>query len=167
MTKLITIKEDITISKNIERVWEICALDFQHIDRWDANVKQSIPSENQHLEANVGGRICYQYSGAKTVEKLTEYDEKNNTFTYAITEGLPGFVINAHNRWELARTDINETKLTMKVSIELKGIFGSLMSGMMKHQMSKILRSAQEELKHFIENGSPHPRKQKKQSKTR
>ena len=55
-----------------------------------------------------------------------------------------------------------ETQLTMTVRIEVKGILGVLMSGMMKHQMSKVLRNAQEELKHFIEYESPHPRKQRK-----
>ena len=38
---------------------------------------------------------------------------------------------------------------------------GALMSPMMRMQLSRMLNQTAEELKHYLENGSVHPRKQK------
>ena len=162
MPKTIVIQESTPINTSLETLWKIAADDFAHIDRWDANVKSSRPLGNPRLGAKVGGRICNQYGGRKTVEELVKFDDDAKSFTYKITEGLPGFVVSAHNTWNLENSGVEATILTMKISMQVKGILGTLMSGPMKSQMSKVLRNAQNELKHYAETGRPHSRKAKK-----
>lgn len=165
MPKDVSIEESVLIDAAIDDVWRVSAHEFEHIDRWDANVRASSARGAARMGAKVGGRVCKQYSGRNTVEEFVDYDDASHTFTYAITEGLPGFVVHAHNQWTLKPIGTGKTKLTMRVEMQVKGLLGTLMAGPMKSQMGKVLRNAQGELRHYIETGSPHPRKQKKLSR--
>ena len=165
MPKIVSIERTTVINAPLEHLWKVSADEFEHIDRWDGNVKSSHPSGNTVVNAPVGGRVCNLYSGGKTVERFIEFDNSKYTFTYEIAEGLPGFVISARNTWLHEAVAGNKTKLTMRVVMRVKGILGRIMQCPMKLQMGKVLGTAQEELKHYIETGQPHPRKRKKMNK--
>lgn len=165
MPKIVSIERSTVINVPVERLWEVSADEFEHIDRWDGNVKSSHPSVNAVVNAPVGGRVCNLYSGGKTVERFIEFDNSKHTFTYEIAEGLPGFVISARNIWMHEAIAENKTKLTMRIVMRVKGILGTIMRCPMNWQMGKVLDNAQEELKHYTETGQPHPRKLKKMSK--
>ncbi|MEM0929845.1 MAG: SRPBCC family protein [Pseudomonadota bacterium] len=167
MPKLIVIERSCVIDAPIDKVWEVSATDFEQIDRWDANVKASRAEGTATAGAPIGGRVCDLYSGGQTVEVFTHYDPKNHTFAYAITKGLPGFVASAVNTWSHETVADRKTKLTMRIDIVVKGVLGTLMEAPMKGQLGSVLEKAQEELKHFAETGQPHPRKRKKQKRSR
>ena len=150
------------IDAPLENVWQVSAQDFEHIDRWDANVKASRQSGAADNGEPVGGRVCALYSGSEIVENFVEFDENHHRFVYEITKGLPGFVISARNTWTHEAISPSKTRLTMNVTMNVKGVLGTIMQTPMKFQMGKVLRNVQEELKHFVETGKPHPRKVKK-----
>ena len=166
MPKTVEIERSTIISAPIAEVWKITATEFEHIDRWDGNVKASRRQGSTTTGAPIGGRVCDLYSGGETVEKFVEFDEANFTFAYEITKGLPGFVVSARNTWLHEAVSTDKTRLTMRVTMIVKGILGTIMQGPMKSQMGKVLGNAQEELKHYIETGKAHPRKQKKMRRT-
>ncbi|MEM7620951.1 MAG: SRPBCC family protein [Pseudomonadota bacterium] len=165
MTKTVIIEKNTVIDMPIDRVWQVSAVEFAHIDRWDGNVKTSDPIASGPTGENIGGRVCKMYNKRKTVERIVEFDEGRRTFAYEITEGLPGFVILARNTWTHQAIANNSTKLTMRLMMQVRGLLGTLMKAPMKSQMSKVLSKAQEELKHYAETGQPHSRKRKKMKK--
>ncbi|MEM8795638.1 MAG: SRPBCC family protein [Pseudomonadota bacterium] len=162
MAKIVTIEKSIVINAPIDEVWRVSATDFVHIDQWDGNVKSSSSSGQGNGESPSAGRVCNMYNGGMTVEKLVEFDAEKHSFKYDIVEGLPGFVVHARNSWIHQPMKNGKTRLTMKLAMQVKGILGTLMRIPMKSQMGKVLGKAQEELKHYVEFGKPHPRKQKK-----
>ena len=48
----------------------------------------------------------------------------------------------------------------MQATMGVQGLMGWFMKGLMRRNMGKLLSEALEELKHFVETGTPHPRKQ-------
>jgi hypothetical protein len=165
MTKTVTIERSSKINAPIDRVWEASAIQFEEIDKWDANVKTSRSAGGPTAIAPISGRVCNMYNGRKTVETITNFDEDGQCFTYQITEGLPGFVKSAYNTWTLCEIGGSTTELTMRIDMVVSGIIGTIMKGPIKSQMGKVLGNAQEELKHYIETSGVHPRKQKKMAK--
>ncbi|MEM6929994.1 MAG: SRPBCC family protein, partial [Myxococcota bacterium] len=65
----------------------------------------------------------------------------------------------ATNRWTVEPIDANRARLTMTVEMETRGVLGALMKPMMRFGMGRLLRENLEEIKHYIETGSPHARK--------
>lgn len=163
MPSTVIIEKSIVINAPIDAVWKVSAAEFEHIERWDANVQASRAQPRQtSVQAPVGGRVCDLYSGGQTTEKFVEYDERTYRFAYEITSGLPGFVVSAKNIWIHETVAGGKTRLTMRVIMAVKGLLGAIMKGPMRAQMGKVLGNAQQELKHYVETGSPHPRKRKK-----
>lgn len=159
--KAITISQSIHIATSIEKLWEITALNFGKVDRWISGVNHSTSSGEGVNGAVCDERTCVpSYKGFKeTSEKIIAYDEENYAFTYKIAQGLPGFVKFAQNTWTHQEQG-NGTLITMQVSMQVTGLMGFLMKGLMRKNMSKILLEALEELKVYAETGQVHPRKQ-------
>ncbi|MGF1476188.1 MAG: SRPBCC family protein [Geminicoccaceae bacterium] len=155
-------ERQISINAPIDEVWKVSAVEFEHIDRWDGNVRASRSSGAALSGGPVGGRVCDLYGGGKTVERFVEFDESRRSFTYDIVEGLPGFIVSAKNIWTHDPVDCDEARLSMRLVMQVKGILGLIMQRPMRLQMGRVLGNAQEELKHYVETGQPHPRKQKK-----
>lgn len=167
MPKIVTIERSTVINVPVEHLWQVSAIEFEHIDRWDGNVKASRSCGDVIVGSPVGGRVCNLYGGGKTVEQFISFDDSQYIFAYEITEGLPGFVVSARNTWTHEAIAANNTRLTMCVVIRMQGILGRMMQCPMKFQMGKVLDSAQEELRHYVEMCQPHPRKKKKMKKAR
>ena len=68
---------------------------------------------------------------------------------------------NLVNNWQVTEQGSRRAVVDMKLNVELMPVVGTIMSPMMKLQMGKLLGEAVEELKFFVENGKPHPRKVK------
>ncbi|MEM1249264.1 MAG: SRPBCC family protein [Acidobacteriota bacterium] len=156
---LLHIERGLTIRAPLEDVWKTTAEDFDRIDRWDGNVRTAQKLDSPPPEgAPVGGRTCQMYRGASIVERLVEYDPSTYRLAYRVEEGLPGFVALATNHW--SHSEVEEgTLLELRLELETRGPLGVLMSLPLRLQMGKVLGRALEELKFFVETGSPHPRK--------
>ena len=157
---VVTTEQSIYINVPIEKLWSITALDFANIGKWSAGVNAS-----EGKGSGVNGSVCTErfcqpsYKGIKaTTERFIEYRPEAYAFTYQVARGLPKMVTYAQNAWK-HQVEGSGTKLTMNVSMELRGFIGWLMKGFMRKNMSKILLENLEELKCYAETGKLHPRK--------
>lgn len=166
MVKTLKVRKSIYIDIPREELWKITALDFGNIAQWSAGVIESTANGTGQNGAVCNERVCQpSYKGFKaTTERFTDYDSQNYQFTYQIAQGLPGFVNFAQNEWT-HKSKGKGTELTMSVKMEVKGVMGMLMGGLMKKNMSKILFQNLEELKVYAETGEQHERKKAVQAK--
>ncbi|OIQ99141.1 hypothetical protein GALL_188780 [mine drainage metagenome] len=67
----------------------------------------------------------------------------------------------ATNTWKLLSVGQEQSKLYMRMDIQLGGVMGKIMQPMMKMMMSKMGNELLEEFKYYVENKQPHPRKLK------
>ena len=161
-TRQVQVKESIFIDLPKDKLWELTALQFDKIGDWSAGVKASVGKGE-----GINGAVCLErqcdpaYKGFKqTTERIIAYHPNDYHFTYQIVAGLPKMVVKATNQW----THLDEgkgTRLTMKVSMELKGLMGAIMKGPMQKKMGQVLKENLEELKVYAETGGLHNRKQK------
>ena len=93
-------------------------------------------------------------------EKLLDFDPKRLTLKYEVEEGFPFFVERGVNRWTLTEEG-STTRVHSIAEITTKGLVGMVMAPMMKMQMTGLIRNSLEDLKHYVETGTPHPRKVK------
>ncbi|MEM7765807.1 MAG: SRPBCC family protein [Pseudomonadota bacterium] len=165
MSIRVVVERRILIDAPMEDVWQNTAESFAGIDQWDANVKRSSAFGDPPPGAPVGGRECQLYKGGPTVEELVQWDSDTRVFAYDIAKGLPGFVQQARNTWTHESSGHNSTQLTMRLELVVSGLLGRLMRAPMRSQLGKLLERAQAELKHYVETGTPHPRKRRRTSK--
>lgn len=156
------IKKEIIIKAPIEKVWDISYNKFSEVDRWLTAVPKSTGTNPKMAEDTNCERQCTpNVKGfGKTQEALEFVDEKKKTLRYRILKGTPGFVKSATNTWTLSEI-AGGTKIQMNTEMEVKGLLGFLMGGVLKGQMPKVLDEALEDLKHYAEHDQPHPRKLK------
>lgn len=157
------IKRKISINASIEKVWDISYNKFSEVDKWIRAVPLSTGTNPKQAEDTTCERQCTpSVKGfGKTREVLEYVDEQQKTLRYRILEGPPGFVKSATNTWSLKSTLGGGTTIQMETEMEVKGILGFLMGGLMKKQMPKILDEALEDLKYYAEYDQPHPEKVK------
>ncbi|MEM7348638.1 MAG: SRPBCC family protein [Chloroflexota bacterium] len=154
------LSQDLTINAPVDRVWGIVAHDFDKIGEWASGVAHSTTNAEAVIPdgASVGGRVCSVPGFGDIHETFTAYDEEGKTFTYDAT-GLPFFVRRAENGWTIKAVGANRTRVSFSADMTLMPVIGTLMGIPMKSQMTKLLKNAVEELKHYAETGEIHPRK--------
>ena len=155
------IQRELTINASSEKVWDVLARQFDHVDRWVSSVYRS--SGRKDIRALNGapssGRICQTELGPFK-ERIVEYDEDRRILAYdAKGEKMPFFVKSLQNRWVLSPVSDSKTHVDMLMTADLALPFNLFMGPIMRLQLSRILSFATEELKHFVETGQPHPRK--------
>ncbi|MEL6405714.1 MAG: SRPBCC family protein [Chloroflexota bacterium] len=155
------------INAPASEVWRVVAHDFAKIGTWATAVPKSVINTDVSIPegAQVGGRICSVNGFGDIYETFTAYDEAGKTYTFEAV-GMPFFVTSAHNTWQVKAIDQNTTHVSYEVEMKLMPIFNFLMSLPMKFQLNGLLDKTTEELKYFIEEGVPHPRKQKQLAKS-
>lgn len=158
MNYLIRIDTRGEIAKPVQDVWEVAGYQFGHAHIWGSILRHS----EGHGE-KISGPVCdsrtCNIQGMGTVkEKVIEFNPDQHTLAYEVVQGFPFFVKRAVNRWHLSEKGTH-TEICMHAEIELQGFIGTLMGPLMKFQINRILHTAVEDLKYYIENGRPHPRK--------
>jgi carbon monoxide dehydrogenase subunit G len=154
------IQKEIVINKPIQDVWEVLGNQFSNAHIWGSALIHTEGSGKKLTESVCDSRTCDVQGMGRIREKVLEFDPQKFALTYEVVEGFPFFVKRGVNRWTLF-PDGNSTRLNMDAEIETKGLIGAIMNPMMKLQMSGLLSKTTEELKFYVENGTPHPRKQK------
>ncbi len=149
--------ESETIHVSAEKLWGIVGNDFAHVGKWATSVDHSVGSGTPDFEgASCSIRGCEVNAKGfnKLQERLTEFDAKNKTLTYEVTKGMPGFVTKASNRWEIIRVSEHASKIRMSANMEMKRFMGSLMGGIMKKNLMKLLPQVANDLKVYAETGN-------------
>ena len=85
---------------------------------------------------------------------------------YEVVKGFPGFITSAMNTWSLEEKGSN-TLLSMHMTMHTKGFKGAIMSPLMKMQLNKTVTGIIDDLKVFVETGTPSDYKQKEVAKNR
>lgn len=149
------------ISKPRAAVWEVAGTQFGNAYLWASALDYSVGHGAAIAGPVCEARTCDVQGMGRINEKLREFDPANFTLAYEVIEGFPFFVKRGLNRWQLLPEGDNRTRLRSTATVETKGFVGLMMAPMMKMQVSGIMRRTLEELKFYVENGRPHPRKQK------
>ncbi len=156
--------KQITVNASAEKVWDITGRDFANIGLWSTAVSHSVANEKLDSVNNspVGGRIC-ETSFGKISEEFTAYDDDKKTFSFKGVFDSKMFD-SVVNTTELTSIDENTTEVKMTPNVELSFI-GTLMSPMIKMKLSKTMDEILDDLKYYVENGKPSPRKLASQQK--
>lgn len=156
------LKKEIKINAPINKVWDISYNKFSEVDKWLTAVPISTGTNPSKEGDNTCERQCTpNVKGfGKTQEVLEYVDVDKKSLRYRILEGTPGFVKSATNTWTLKATQ-GGTILEMNTEMEVQGILGFLMGGLLKKQMPKVIGEALEDLKYYSEHDQPHPQKVK------
>ncbi|GMN06463.1 hypothetical protein MTsPCn5_18520 [Croceitalea sp. MTPC5] len=153
----------ININVPIEKIWQLLAVEFADIGKWASGVDASEGSGAPINGSSCSERACkISATGfSDTKERIVIYDKGGYLLKYTLFHGLPGFVKDAYNTWQLFPK--NDTTTLVKAHTEMRatGIMGAMMKGFMTRSTQKVLVAMCEELKHYAENGEPHPNKVK------
>lgn len=159
MGKKIHIQKEIEISKQIDEVWEVMGKQFAQVHLWSTNFKDSKPGGTvKFTDLDYSERITVTGRG-ETIQALDAFDSANHSLAYHITKGAPGIAKHASAVWSLKSTTPNKTTVVLEFNMETKGFVGFLMSPLIKLGIGKSATEIGEDLKHYLENGKPHPRK--------
>ncbi len=78
---------------------------------------------------------------------------------------MPSFIEAAVNNWSVRSIGSRQSVIEVSREVQLPLIPGLLLAPFMKLQLGRSAAQIGEELKYFIEQGQPHPRKLKAQRK--
>lgn len=153
----------IIVTAPADAVWEIVAHQFDRIGDWATAIPSSTATTTPPMAgAAVPGRICR--TGLRQAPEVTEtvvaYDDTDRTLTYEATAGLPAFIATARNHWRITALDSHRTQVTFTAQVTVRGVLGRLAWWMLLLQVRYTGRHLLTDLKHYVETGTPPPRKQ-------
>ena len=164
------INNELIVEASAEDVWHIVAHRFDEIGVWATAIPaSSANADTPRLEdAPMGGRVCETtLAGVPDVfETFTYYDEANMKYGYEATDGLPFFVKTAENNWHVQPIGPNKTIIKTWAVLTFNTFLGLLFGPFFKWQINRIGGQTMAELKYYIEQGVPHPRKVKAMGRT-
>lgn len=159
MDKKVQVSKDLSIRKSAEEVWEVMGNQFDQVHIWSTNFKESKPGGFEKFPGiSFSERITITDRG-ETIQTLDSFDPVNYSLAYHITKGAPGIAKHASAVWSLKSEDANTTIVTLNFYMETKGILGFIMTPLIKKGMGKSAKEIAEDLKFYLENGRPSPRK--------
>ena len=162
------VEKEITIDVSAAELWQMVGPGFVEVYKWSSNVDHAEGKGTGEFE----GAVCSERSCDVNVkgfnklsERLTGYDEEAMNLSYEVTDGMPGFVVEASNFWQVEPLGANRSKLVMKAKFASKGIMGALTRGMMKKKMSETLETVLNDAKVYAETGQVSKAKQERVEK--
>ncbi|NQV53159.1 MAG: SRPBCC family protein [Flavobacteriales bacterium] len=144
----------ISIAKPVEDVWEVLGNQFGEIDKWASLIKQSEVSDPK---LSPGVVRSTETTGGPTKQELTAFSPEKHSIAYKAISGTPFFFKAVRAEWSLSKNQ-NITDLVLDFEVKFKGI-GGILSPIVKKKLGKVGDELLEELKFYVENGKPHPRK--------
>ena len=158
-------RKSVIIDAPLDKVWKIAAQDFHKVELWASTVHSSKANEALSVPegAEVGGRICATGMGDPK-ETFAHFDADDCRFTISF-EGLPPFIRNAQNAWSLRAVGPDRTEVTNDVTMDFNTFPGRLLQPLMRGRLERNIDNLLEELQHFAETDTAHPRKAEAQKK--
>jgi hypothetical protein len=151
---------EIVIDKPAAAVWKVVGDQFADAYLWASALRHSEGHGRKINNQVSDSRTCEVQGLGRTDEKLLDFDPDKFALSYEVTEGFPFFVASGVNRWRLI-PEGSRTRVRTEGEIVTRGVVGLAMGPMMKMQMAGLMRRMLEDLKHYLETGLPHPRKQR------
>jgi hypothetical protein len=164
---------DLTVEAPADAVWDVVGRRFDRIGEWATAIPASeaiaVPtapspgaaaSNRLPVAAPVAGRVCQ--TGVRLLPEVTErlitYDEVNRTLTYEAS-GMPAFVTTARNTWTVTPLDRRHTRVRLQAQFDTGGLLGLLGRWAILAQVRRTSRYLADDLRHYVEHGTPSPRK--------
>ncbi|HEV8277293.1 MAG TPA: SRPBCC family protein [Streptosporangiaceae bacterium] len=148
-----------------DAVWQVVAGRFDRIGEWATAIPASAacPGPRPVAGAPVPGRVCR--TGVALVPAVTEtivaFDDAARTLTYEATAGMPSFVTLARNRWQVTAEAGRRTRVSFAAELRVRGPLGWLARWWLLAQVGRTGRHLLDDLKHYVEHGTPSPRKRR------
>jgi hypothetical protein len=163
------LRQHIVIDAPADTVWEAIAHRFDRIGEWAAAIPASAPATAgpgvTDPAAPVPARVCE--TGIRALPRVTEtivcFDVANRTLTYQATAGLPAFVTTARNTWTIAALSATQCRVDIAAEFTTHGILGWLARTVILARVLRDGRHLLDDLRHYIETGTPSPRKLSRQ----
>jgi hypothetical protein len=152
-----------TINAPAQEVWRVLAHEFGSIGQWASSIPESqgvtdIPAPDG---AVVAGRVCATaVPGFGAVREIfTYYDEQSMRFAYKPTTGRPWYIKRAENHCAVRSLGPQLALVESRAELELPLFPGLAFAPLLKLSIGHVATQFFEELKHYVEQGQPHPRK--------
>ena len=159
LTRDLHFEEEVLIEKNIDEVWEVLGNQFTEVHLWSANFKSSNPGgEPKLLGLDYLHRETMTEKG-ENFQELDNFDPANYSLSYHVSKGAPKIAKSALGEWKLTKTEDNQTRMNVHFILETKGLLGFILSPVISKKIAQASAEITEELKYYVENGQPHPRK--------
>jgi hypothetical protein len=168
---------DLIVAAPADRVWDVIGRRFDRIGEWATAIPASTaipngapatggarPPSVVATDAPVAGRVCQTGIGLlpEVTETLTAYDDANHTLTYQAS-GMPAFVTLARNTWTVTPIDAHRSRISLRARFDTRGLLGLLVRWAILAQTRRTSRHLTDDLRHYVETGTPSPRKQRQQ----
>jgi|TARA_B110000503_G_C7120136_1_gene402116 hypothetical protein len=164
----------ITIDSAGDKVWDVFAHDFNNAYKWMASIPNSFGKDNgkKYPDSSSAGRVCELGSnpnGMQAKESFLAYSEENKTCTVLIEFlntpfGFP--LVQNVAEFSLVEQGENQSVVTFSVISTLKPL-AFMIYPVVKFGFGYAVKQIVEELKFYVENGIPHPRKVKATNKVK
>ncbi|MBT5855186.1 hypothetical protein HOH87_00950 [bacterium] len=151
--------KELVINKDIESVWNVMGTQFADVHLWSSNFQDSKPGGTQKFEGLAYSSRVTLTGRGETIQELDSFDATNHRFSYHISKGIPSIVKTAVGIWALEPIGDIQSKLVLEFQMEPNGLLGTLLTPVIKKKFGKVASDIAEELKYYVENGTPHPRK--------
>jgi carbon monoxide dehydrogenase subunit G len=157
---------DIVIDAPADAVWQVIAHQFDRIGDWATAIRASTAHAPARLVvgAPVAGRVCHTDVRlvATVTETIVAYDEAARTLTYEATDGMPAFVTRARNQWQVTAIGDTQARVAFDAKVDARGLLGALARWWLLAQVARSGRHLLQDLKYYIEHGTPSPRKRRR-----
>jgi len=160
------------VNADADKVWGVFAHGFNDAYKWMASVNHSFAKNNgESFEGcQSDGRVCElspDGKGIKASEQFLAYSEENKTATIRIDFlDAPSFFPVKFNTLEFSLKEIDggKSEMTWKFCSNIK-LLGFVLWPLLRLGFGKFIEDIMEELKFYVETGTPHPRKIKAMKK--
>lgn len=164
------ISKELVLAAPAEAVWQVLGPGFARIGDWATAIPASAPTPaapipaagTRLIDAPVTGRVCS--TGLRIVPEVTEtlvaYDDANRTLTYEAA-GMPSFVTTARTTWTVTPLGTHRSTITLNAQFDTRGWIGALARRWLLLQVGRTSRHLADDLRHYVEHGTPSPRKQR------
>jgi hypothetical protein len=154
------IRTELIIEKSANDIWQVMGIQFDEIHVWASFFKDSKPSgENKFDGINFSARDTVVEGGTNT-HSLDLFDSKNFILSYKVTAGAPAFANKTGAAWALEIINEHTSKASITISMELKDGIPEEKVSEVKIWLHTSSNDMLEDLKHYVETGRLHPRKQ-------
>lgn len=152
-------EDQVLIEKPITDIWDVLGNQFTQPHIWAVNFKTSEPGGEPKLSG-----LTYLHRATTTEngvnwQELDSFDPDDYRLTYHVSKGIPSIASRALGDWRLEKVTDSRTQMTVRFTLETKGLLGLVMSPIISKKVGAASTELAEEFKYYLENGKPHPRK--------
>lgn len=141
-----------TINVSADSLWAILR-EFDKVADWASTLEHSEGTGEAKFDgATCNERVC-EAPNNKFVEELTMFSDAKMELSYELTEGAPGFVRLAQNRWKVYSISPNQSVVEMNVTMHLSKFLGFFLQRAITKKMSKQVNIVLSDLKIYAETG--------------